>query len=354
MLLLVGTVKGGFILESDSSRKNWKMRGPFFEGFETYDMVGDDSGGKPLLYAGVSTWTWGPIIYKSSDLGKSWKKAKSSPRFAPNKDGLAVKRIWNLQPDGAGGLYAGVEPAALFVSEDESSSWRGFEGLNYHETRKTWQPGNGGLCLHTIVIHPKDRKRIRVGISSVGVIGSDDGGKKWRFMNRNIRANFLPNKYPEYGQCVHKIDYNPGRPDTLYLQNHGGVYVSKDFGEKWVEIGKALPSDFGFPIGVNRNKPGQVYVVPMDGMGRYPPGGNLQIWITHNGGKEWSKSSKGLPKKAYFDVLRDAMTVDSEEPGGVYCGTTTGQIFYSRDEGGEWEEMVDHLPRVTSVSCLSV
>jgi phage pi2 protein 07 len=355
MMLLVGTVKGGFILEGNSSRKNWKLRGPYFDGYETYDMVADDSGGKPVLYAGVNTWTWGPTIYKSSDLGKSWKRAKSSPRFAAKKDGLVVKRIWNIQPDGDGKLYAGVEPAALFVSEDDSTSWQEFKALNYHETREKWQPGNGGLCLHTIMIHPRNKKKIRVGISAVGVIGSDDGGDKWRFMNKKIRVDFNPTKYPEYGQCVHKIDSNPSKPDTLYLQNHGGVYKSEDFGEKWTEIskGKGLPSDFGFPIAVNRTKPEMAYVFPLVGMGRFPPKGKFQVWITRNGGKDWAASEKGLPERAYFGVLREALAIDDEEPGGVYCGTTTGQVFYSRNEGDSWDEMVHNLPRITSVSLLS-
>jgi phage pi2 protein 07 len=352
MMLLVGTVKGGFILDGDSSRRNWKLRGPYFDGYETYDMVADTSGGKPTLYAGVNTWTWGPVIYKSVNRGATWKRAKSSPRFAPKKGGLAVKRVWNLQPDGDGKLYAGVEPAALFVSEDDSASWQGFDGLNYHETREKWQPGNGGLCLHTIVIHPRNRKKIRVGISSVGVVGSDDDGATWRFMNRKIRAGFLPYKYPTYGQCVHKIDYNPSKPDTLYLQNHGGVYRSEDFGERWTEADKGLPSDFGFPIAVHRTKQDMVYVFPLEGMGRFPPKGKFQVWITRNGGKDWTASDKGLPERAYFGVLREAVALDGEEPGGVYCGTSTGQVYYSRNEGDSWEEMVRNLPRITSVSLL--
>ena len=341
-------------MEGNSSRRNWRLHGPYFDGYETYDMVADTSDGKPVLYAGVNTWTWGPSIYKSSDTGKSWKRAKSSPRFAKKKkDGLAVKRIWNIQPDGDGKLYAGVEPAALFVSEDGSNSWQGFDGLNHHETRDKWQPGNGGLCLHTVMVHARNKKKIRVGISAVGVVGSDDGGKKWRFMNKGIRVDFMPKKYPEYGQCVHKIDFNPSKPDTLYLQNHGGVYKSADFGGKWVEIDKGLPSDFGFPIGVNKTKPDTAYVFPMMGMGRFPPKGRFQAWITRDGGKEWTASGNGLPERAYFNVLREAIAVDDEEPGGVYCGTTTGQVFYSRNEGGSWEEMVHNLPRITSLSLSS-
>jgi photosystem II stability/assembly factor-like uncharacterized protein len=352
MMLLVGTLKGGFILESNSSRKNWKLRGPYFDGYETYDMVADASGGKPILYGAVNTWTWGPVIFKSTDLGKSWKRARSSPRFGENKQKLAVKRIWNIQPDGHGKVYAGAEPAALFVSDDDSDTWEEFEALNYHETREKWNPGNGGLCLHTIVIHPRNRKKIRVGISAVGVIGSDDGGDKWRFLNKKIRAGFLPNKYPEYGQCVHKIDLNPSKPDTLYLQNHGGVYKSEDFGEKWTEISKGLPSDFGFPIGVSPTDPETAYVVPLIGMGRFPKKGKFQVWMTRDGGKRWTARDKGLPDQAYFGVLRESMALDGEEPGGVYCGTTTGQVYYTRNEGESWEKMVDKLPRIASVSLL--
>jgi len=354
MELLVGTLKGGFILDGDSARKNWALRGPFFDGYETYDLVADQSSGKPVLYAAVNTWTWGPVIYKSGDLGKSWKRAKANPRFKRKQKGdLAVKRTWNIQPDGHGKLYAGVEPAALFVSDDESASWEEFEALNYHPTRSKWAPGNGGLCLHTIVIHPRDRRKIRVGISSVGVLGSEDGGAKWSFMNKGIRAGFLPNKYPKYGQCVHKIDSHPTRPDTLYLQNHGGVYKSEDFGRRWTEISKGLPGDFGFPIAVNRTHPDTVYVVPVFEMGRFPFHGKFQVWMSRNGGKKWVPSGVGLPDRAYFGVLREAMTVDDEEPGGLYCGTTTGQVYYTRDDGNSWEKMVDNLPRITSLSFLS-
>jgi len=365
MMLLVGTAKGGFILDGDSSRKKWKARGPYFGGFETYDIVGDTSGGKPILYGAVNTWTWGPVIYKSKDMGETWKRAKAHPRFATEKEmkdggqqqpgGLAVKRIWNLQPDGKGNLYAGVEPAALFVSKDGSSSWQGFDALNYHETRDKWQPGAGGLCLHTIIIHPQDGKRIRVAVSAVGVIGSDDGGDSWRFMNKNISAGFLPNEYPEYGQCVHKIDYHLDNPDTLFLQNHGGVYRSDDFGENWSSIAKGLPSDFGFPIAVSRTDPERVYVVPLDGnAGRFGPKGVFQVWTSKNGGKKWTESNKGLPDHAYFGVLREAIAVDDEEKGGVYCGTTSGQVYFTRNEGASWERMVENLPRITSLSFISV
>jgi len=354
MMLLVGTLKGGFVLEGDSSRKNWALRGPFFDGYETYDMVADQSGRKPVLYAAVNSWTWGPVIYKSSDLGRHWKRAKSSPRFKrKQKDGLAVKRIWNIQPDGHGKLYAGVEPAALFVSDDGAASWKEFDALNYHATRKNWSPGNGGLCLHTILIHPEDRKKIRVGISAVGVLGTDDGGDNWSFMNKGIRAGFLPAKYPKYGQCVHKIDFHPTRPDTLYLQNHGGVYRSDDYGQRWTEISKGLPGDFGFPIAVNRTQPDTVYVVPVFEMGRFPFHGEFKIWVTRDGGKKWAPSDAGLPEHAYFGVLREAMTVDEEKPGGLYCGTTTGQVYFTRDDGKSWEKMVDNLPRITSLSFMN-
>jgi photosystem II stability/assembly factor-like uncharacterized protein len=330
------------------------MRGPFFEDFETHDMVGEEGEARPTLYAAVNTWMWGPLIYRSNDLGHSWKKAKAHPRFPEgNPHNLSLKRIWNLQLDNDGTLYAGVEPAALFTSEDGSNSWEGFDSLNFHATRNNWQPGNGGLCLHTIIIHPKQRRKIRVAISAVGVMGSDDGGLNWRFMNKNIRADFLPTKYPEYGQCVHKIDLNPSKPDVLYLQNHGGVYVSKDFGEKWLDIGKSLPSDYGFPIGVNRHKPDHVYVVPLETMARYPPNGAFQVWVSNDGGKRWRKSAKGLPERSYFNVLREGMAIDGEDPCGIYLGTTNGELFLSADEGNSWQRIAEHLPRIYSVSCIA-
>ena len=246
-----------------------------------------------------------------------------------------------------------MEPAALFFSDDDSDSWHGVDALNAHSTRDKWQPGNGGLCLHTILIHPKQPRRIRVGISAVGVLGSDNGGDTWRFLNKNIRADFLPSKYPEYGQCVHKMDFHPSRPDTLFLQNHGGVYSSPDFGETWKEIGKGLPSDFGFPIGVHRHQPRTIYAVPLGQEGRYPPQGEFQVWRSSDAGGHWSRSTDGLPKPAYFSVLREAMALDDEEPGGVYLGTTSGQIFSSRDDGTSWEQMASNLPRIHSVACMS-
>jgi photosystem II stability/assembly factor-like uncharacterized protein len=355
LLVLVGTKKGGFVFESNSTRKEWKMRGPFFGGFSTYDMVGDDAGGRPTFYAAVNSWSWGPSISRSTDFGRTWKKAKAHPRFPEkNPQKLKVERIWNLQPDGAGGVYAGVEPAALFHTTDDAESWQGFDALNFHSTRSKWQPGAGGLCLHTIVLHPRQRRKLRVGISAVGVLGSDDGGQAWRFMNKGIRADFLPNKHPEWGQCVHKIDSHPSRPETLFLQNHGGVYVSPDFGASWREIGKALPSDFGFPVSVHRQLPETVYVVPVEAAARYPPKGEFQVWVSEDGGKQWRKSAKGLPTRAYFNVLREAMGLDHEVPQGIYVGTTSGHIFYSRDEAHSWRKLADGLPQINSVSCVAV
>jgi phage pi2 protein 07 len=355
--VLVGTHKGGFVCKSNSKRKNWKVTGPFFSGYNTFDIVADGSNGrsKPTFFAAVNTWTWGPVIQKSTDLGKTWKKAKAHPRFPEqNEKNLKVENIWNLQPDGTGRIYAGVEPAALFATDDESNSWRGFDSLNFHETRDKWNPGAGGLCLHTIRVHPKDKKKLRVGISAVGVIGSEDGGDSWKFMNKGIKVIFAPEKYPEWGQCVHKMDSHPEKPDTLYLQNHGGVYVSDDFGSRWTPIDKGLPSDFGFPIAVNSLDPDTVYVVPLEPNSRYPPNGQMQVWRSSNGGKKWVKLSKGLPNGVYFNVLREAMSVDSEDPCGIYLGTTTGQLYYSSNGGNSWETLVDGLPQIYSVSAVSV
>jgi phage pi2 protein 07 len=202
------------------------------------------------------------------------------------------------------------------------------------------------------LVHPNQRKKIRVGISAVGVLGSDDGGEKWRFMNKNIRADFLPEKYPEHGQCVHKIDFNPSRPDALFLQNHGGVYLSRDFGEDWQEIGGSLPSDFGFPIGAHPHEQDKVYVVPVRGETRYPPNGEFQLWVSEDSGKSWFKSSRGLPRRSYFNVLREAMAMDGEEPCGIYVGCTNGQVFCSIDDDKSWQRMAENLPRIFSVSCV--
>jgi len=349
--LLVGTKKGGFILNSDSRRKEWKVSGPHLKGNEIYHMAYDSRNG--AILASVISGHWGPTVARSEDMAKTWQESKTPPRF-PKGSGLSVARVWHVKPASEGEpgvVYAGVEPACLFKSKDGGKSWEVNVSMMKQKTRKKWQPGAGGLCLHTILQHPKRPKRMHIAISSVGTMRTDDGGESWRFQNKDVLADFQPNKYPEYGQCVHKLATNPSTPDVIFHQNHCGVYRSDDAGENWIDIRNNLPSRFGFPIAVDANEPGRAYVAPMEGdFSRIPPGGHFAVWGTDNGGKEWFKLDKGLPSVSYYTVLRDGMVADQEDPCGLYFGTTTGQLFASRDQGNNWENLSDGLPPIFSVS----
>lgn len=349
-LILVGTRKGAFVFTSSDGRRSWKASGPHFRGKEIYDVVYDRR--NKLLLASVNDNHWGPSIARSHDLGKSWKIV-NPPKFSKSsKD--TVKRIWNITPAPESEpsiLYCGVEPAMLFKSDDTGGSWKINNSLLSHPTRPKWQAGGGGLCMHSILVDESDPKNIHVGISSVGTMNSRDGGKSWRFQNKNVLADFSPNKYPEYGQCVHKIVRNRERPNVLYQQNHCGVFRSDDNGENWKDIRNNLPSRFGFPIASDANDPKRVYVVPLEGdFSRVSPDNKFSVWTTDNSGKEWYPLSSGFPKIAYFEVLREGMESDDEDPCGVYLGTKTGQLYASRNHGNNWSLVSGVLPEILSVS----
>jgi hypothetical protein len=349
--LLVGTRKGAFVLTSDLSRKTWKVSGPHLKGNEIYHMAYDRRSG--AIMASVSSGHWGPTIARSENLGKDWKISKTPPRF-PKGSGFSVNRTWQIKPgpeDEPDVVYAGVEPACLFRSDDGGKSWTVNEALLNHRTRKRWQPGAGGLCLHTILQDEKRPKRMHIAISAVGTMRTDDGGESWIFQNKGVLADFQPEKYPVYGQCVHKLATSPATPKVIFHQNHCGVYRSDDAGESWVDIRNNLPSRFGFPIAVDANEPKRAYVAPLEGdFSRIPPDGHFAVWGTDNGGREWFKLDAGLPSTSYFEVLRDGMVVDMEDPCGIYFGTTTGQLFASRDQGNRWKRITDSLPPILSVS----
>jgi photosystem II stability/assembly factor-like uncharacterized protein len=354
VIVCIGTKKGLFIAESGKSRKKFTLRGPFGPGVGVYSAL-VDTRGTPTIYASSCNAFFGMKVLRSTDLGQSFKETKSAPAF-PKDDGRALINIWSLEPGSAKKeLFAGVEPASLFRSRDGGDSWEMVPGISNHEHARKWHPGNGGLCMHTIV---RDGSRVHLGISTGGHYLSEDGGETFRASNQGVGAGFAPDAYPEFGQCVHKIVMHEDAPGRLYMQNHGGwperpgigVLRSDDHGHSWRSIADGLPSDFGFPIAIHPHDPDTVYVVPLEPQTRTCPGGSPGVWRTENGGSSWKKLAKGLPKKqSYFTVLRDAMDIDETKSPALYFGTTTGQLWIGRDGGEEWELLQESLPPIQCV-----
>ncbi len=355
ILLGIGTKKGLFIAEAAKGRRRFDLRGPFGSGVGVNTTLIDTRGRAPRVYASSCNAFFGMKLLVSTDLGKKFKETKSAPTFAKD-DGRALANIWSLEPGpGKKDLFAGIEPAALFRSEDGGNSWEIVPGISNHHHARKWHPGNGGLCMHTIV---RDGDRMHLGISTGGHYLSEDGGQTFNASNDGVGAGFVPDPNPEFGQCVHKIARHPDAPGRLYMQNHGGwperpgigVLRSDDYGHSWYSIAEGLPSDFGFPIVVHPHDPDTVYVVPLEVMTRSCPDGAPAVWRSTNGGKKWKKLSKGFPRKdTYFTVLRDAMTIDELKSPALYFGTTTGQLWLGRDGGEQWECIFDSLPPIYCV-----
>lgn len=354
-LLLVGTKKGAFILESDADRRDWSVRGPMCEGWPVHDMIVEPGSGAILAAAG-SPW-FGPAIWRSEDLGATW--THSSVGLTYGDGGPSIPTVWSLASAPDGSLLAGVEPAGLFRSTDGGATWSHVAGLTNHPTRDSWQPGAGGLILHTIVPHPSDPARTWVGISAVGVFETRDGGASWEPRNRGVRADFIPEPEPVTGQCVHKLVMAGGdQPDTLYQQNHCGVYRSDDGGVTWIELTEnGLPSEFGFPMVSHPRDPDTVWTIPLNGAdkGRYVPDGRPAVWRTSDRGASWERHAEGLPEAdAYFTILREAMARDTRDPVGIAFGTETGQLWHSADEGRSWRLITDSLPEIWAVEAAVV
>jgi photosystem II stability/assembly factor-like uncharacterized protein len=352
VLLLVGTKKGAFIAESGPDRSSWTVRGPSCEGYPIQDINRDPATG--VLYAGGGSQWYGPTVFRSEDLGETW--TQSSDGLTYGDDGPKISAVWSVTP-AHDALYAGVGPAGLFRSDDGGRTWQHVEGLTNHPTRPTWQPGAGGLILHSIVPHPTDPARMWVAISAVGTFETVDGGASWEPRNRGVRADFQPGPPPETGQCVHKLVMAAGEPEHLYQQNHCGVYRTKDGGRHWEEITKGLPTQFGFPMAAHPRDPNTVWTIPMTepDQGRFMVDGHAAVYGTHDGGETWAKATDGLPHdNAYISVLREAMAVDRLDPVGVYFGTSTGQLYGSRDEGRTWRLIADNLPAIWSVDAAIV
>ena len=349
-VLLLGTPKGAFIVEAGDGRLDWRIRGPRMEGWPVHDISVDHASG--ALLAGAGNPWYGPAVWRSDDLGDTW--SHSSEGLTYGDDGPAIKTVWSVTA-GLDGIYAGVEPAGLFRSTDGGGTWEHVEGLRSHPSRPEWQAGAGGLILHTIVPHPTDAARMWVAISAAGVFETRDGGITWAPRNRGVRADFHPERYPEFGQCVHKLVLAADGTERLYQQNHCGVYRSADGGVSWDEITAGLPSQFGFAMAAHPRDPQTVWTIPLTEpeTGRMMPDGSAAVWRTHDAGATWIRSGEGLPQRdAYVGVLREAMAVDRLDPVGVYFGTSTGQLYGSADEGRTWRLLADNLPPIWSVETL--
>jgi photosystem II stability/assembly factor-like uncharacterized protein len=364
-LILLGTRKGAFVLELDAERNAGPLRGPFCQSMPIQHLAWDPTRGNLLAGAG-SPW-YGPMVWRSPDLGQSWTQsgaglsyddgtAAASDGPPPDGHAPAVTRVWNLTAVGDS-IFAGVEPAGLFRSIDGGQTWTHVSGLRDHPSRPDWRPGAGGLILHSIVGHPTDPETMWVGISAVGIFRTRDGGASWIACNRGVRAVGGPEEYPETGQCVHKFALHPDHPDVLYQQNHSGVYRSADAGDTWTDANEGLPSNFGFPIAVHPQQPRTIWTVPLTeaDQGRYMHSGRAAVWMSQDGGDTWTAQTEGLPDHgAYVGVLREAMATDDHDPAGVYIGTSTGQVFASRDEGRSWRLLADFLPGISSVEAITV
>jgi photosystem II stability/assembly factor-like uncharacterized protein len=360
--VLVGTRKGAFILSADAERTHWDVSGPHFGGWEIYHFKGSSVDPNRLYISQSSGW-FGQLIQRSDDGGQTWTAVGNEFRY----DGIPgthqwfdgtqhpwkFARVWHLEPslDDPDTVYAGVEDAALFRSTDGGQTWHELSGLRKHDTGVAWQPGAGGMCLHTIVLDPHNPQRIYVAISAAGAFRTDDGGDTWRPINRGLRSEGIPDADAEVGHCVHCLAMHPARPDVLFMQKHWDVMRSDTSGDLWHEVSGNLPSDFGFPIAVHAHEPDTIYVVPIKSDSEhYPPDGRLRVYRSRSGGNEWEALTNGLPQEhCYVNILRDAMAVDRLEQCGIYFGTTGGQVYGSPDGGDTWQALVRDLPPVLSV-----
>jgi photosystem II stability/assembly factor-like uncharacterized protein len=350
--LLVGTRKGLFVARSDEERACWDLEGPFIEGYEIYHAILDPRDSL-TGWAAARHEVWGTHIHRTTDGGRSWQPVTARPRY-PSRLEREVKAIWHIAPGSQQRpkrVWAGVQPAGLFRSDDAGESWHWVESLERHPSSATWQPAKGGLALHSIQADPTGDSRIYVALSAGGCYRSDDQGDSWQAVNRGVRADFLPDPLPESGQCVHCLRAHPSAPGRLYQQNHCGTYRSDDFGESWEEITADLPSDFGYVVGLDPADPDRAWVIPEESSHlRVTCDARLRVYETRDAGRSWVARTEGLPQShAYVTVLREALATDGLEPCGVYFGTATGHLYASPD-GSRWILVASHLPKILSVT----
>ena len=360
--VLVGTRKGAFILKSDGARRDWSISQPHFPGWELYHLKGSPADPNRIYASQSSSW-FGQTMQRSDDGGLTWTAIGNKFLYDGDTgthqwyDGTAhpweFKRVWHLEPSltDPDTVYAGAEDAALFRTDDGGQSWNELSGLRKHGTGPHWQPGAGGMCLHTILLHPTDPRRIVIAISAAGAFRTDDGGLTWKPINRGLRSEYIPDPNAEVGHCVHHIAMHPARPDTLFMQKHWDVMRSDNAGDQWTEVSGNLPTDFGFVIDVHAHEPETIYVVPIKSDHQhFPLDGQLRVFRSRTGGNEWEPLTAGLPQSnCYVNVLRDAMAVDRLDDCGIYFGTTGGQVYVSPDGGDHWNPIVENLPAVLSV-----
>lgn len=356
-LLCIGTRKGLFLARSED-RAAWKIDGPHFKSDAVYSVAVDTRGGRVRVLAGADSTHWGPSVFHSDDLGASWHEATEAPVRFPAEIDASVARVWQLSPAGEnapGVVWAGAEPHSLWKSEDGGETYNLVKGLWEHPHHAEWQPGGGGACLHTVLPDPEDPEKLLVALSAGGAYRSADGGRSWEASNTGITVNFLPDPEPEFGQCVHKIAPAAGRDGRYYLQHHWGVYRSDDDGHTWQNIGEGLPSDFGFAVCAHPRRRDTAYVFPLNGdYDRVPAERKCRVYRTDDAGATWQPLTRGLPGEHHGVVLRDAMTVDAEDPMGIYFGTRNGEVWASADEGEHWDEVASHLADVLVVRAVRI
>jgi photosystem II stability/assembly factor-like uncharacterized protein len=353
VLLAIGTRKGLWLARS-SDRRSWRVSGPQFPVTEVKAFAIDTRGSSPRLLAAVLNEHFGLTVVSSDDLGETWNEPEQAPIAFPEDTGAALEAVWQLTPgpgDQPDVVYAGTEPSALFRSSDGGKSFELVRGLWDHPHRPNWFPGGGGQAVHTVLPHPEDENSMIVAMSTGGVYRTADGGATWNPANRGVRADFMPDEYPEYGQCVHKVAMHPSNPDELFLQNHGGVYRSRDAGGSWESIEGGLPENFGFSMVVHPHRPGVIYNFPLTSpMNRFPPKGQCGVYRSEDGGGSWTQLRNGLPEEGFWSaVMRDAMCADDADPAGIYFGSRSGEVYASADEGEHWQQVAAHLPDVFCV-----